>query len=75
MENGFEGRLYVLGPRVPAVKPRDTMMTTSSTLGFKVPSPILAARAEHSTECPDPRLCEKPIGSSSMTLPIALGVA
>ncbi|KAL2021140.1 hypothetical protein VTK56DRAFT_7446 [Thermocarpiscus australiensis] len=75
MEKHLGGSLYVMGPRIPQVRRRDTMGTTTSVLGFKVPSPVVAARAETSTECTDPRLCEKPVGSSSMTLPIALGVA
>lgn len=73
MENGIDGMLYAMGPRVPLAR-RDRMGTMTSTLGFKVPSPILAPRAQATEECTDPRLCEKPVGSSSLTLPIALGV-
>lgn len=74
MENGFGGNAYAMGPRVPLVKARDTMGTITSSLGFRVPSPVLARRAAATTEdCTDARLCEKPVGS--MTIPIALGVA
>lgn len=73
MENGLDGRVYALGPRIPPARPRVQVRTMTSTLGFRVPSPILVARAEE--DCPDPRLCEKPVSSSSLTLPIALGVA
>ncbi|KAK4130854.1 hypothetical protein BT67DRAFT_389786 [Trichocladium antarcticum] len=73
MENGFGGNAYAMGPRVPLVKARDTMGTITSSLGFRVPSPVLARRAAATTEdCTDARLCEKPVGS--MTIPIALGV-
>ncbi|KXX77660.1 hypothetical protein MMYC01_205409 [Madurella mycetomatis] len=74
MESGFSGRIYAMGPRVPAVRTRNLMRTTSSTLGFRVPAPVLVARAEETTECTDARLCEKPVGSSSMTIPIVLGI-
>lgn len=74
MESGFSGRVYAMGPRVPAVGARNLMRTTSSTLGFRVPAPVLVARAEETTECTDARLCEKPVGSSSMTIPIVLGI-
>lgn len=76
MENGFVGGVYAMGPRVPLLKPRGSMgtMTMTSTLGFKVPSPVLAAREATTTACTDSRLCEKPVGGSSMTLPIVLGV-
>ncbi|KAK3989836.1 hypothetical protein QBC44DRAFT_78671 [Cladorrhinum sp. PSN332] len=76
MEGGYHGQVvYGMGPRVPDLSKRGEPQLETSTFGFKVPSRILSARAE-STECTDPtgRLCEKPIGSSSMTLPIALGV-
>ncbi|KAK4189975.1 hypothetical protein QBC35DRAFT_513666 [Podospora australis] len=75
MEGGFNGQIYAMGPRVPGLSKREGgIPTMTSTLGFQVPHPVLAARAEATTECPDPRLCEKPVGSSALTLPIALGV-
>lgn len=77
MENGYAGGAYAMGPRIPLARKRDTMGTMTSTLGFKVPSRVLAARAT-ATETVDcnahPNLCEKPVGSSSLTLPVALGV-
>ncbi|KAL2257125.1 hypothetical protein VTK26DRAFT_631 [Humicola hyalothermophila] len=74
MDHGFDGTVYAMGPRVPSVTPRDRIATMTPTFGLEGPSPILAARAETSEDCSDPRLCEKPVGSSSLTLPIALGV-
>lgn len=69
MENG--GNVFAMGPRVPSVRARDTIGTMPSSLGFRVP--IIAARAEDE-KCTDARMCEKPVGGSSMTIPIALGV-
>ncbi len=76
MESGFDGVVYAMGPRVPMVK-RDipAMNTVTSTLGFRVPTRIITARAQASTtECTDARTCEKPVGSSSLALPVGLGV-
>jgi hypothetical protein len=74
MENGFGGNVYAMGSRVPLVKARDThtMDTVTSSLGFKVPSPVLAARSTETADCTVASMCEKPVGS--MTIPIALGV-
>lgn len=76
MEGGFHGHaVYAMGPRVPDLSRRGEPQLETSTFGFKVPSRVIAARAAATTtECLDARLCEKPVGSSSMTLPIALGV-
>jgi hypothetical protein len=73
MESGFIGGAYAMGSRVP-VRRRDNVGTTTSSLGFRVPSRILTARAEATTECKDPQFCTKPVGASTMTLAIALGV-
>lgn len=73
MESGFVGGAYAMGSRVP-VRRREYVATTTSSLGFKVPSRVLAARAESTTECPDPQFCKKPVGASTMTLAIVLGV-
>jgi hypothetical protein len=73
MEDGHVGATYAMGPRVPPVRMRAKRGTMTSTLGFKVPSRALAARAEKTTPCTDPQFCEKPVGQS-MTLPIILGV-
>ena len=72
MESRFVGGAYAMGSRVP-VRRRDAVSTTMSSLGFKVPTRILAARAEK-TECTDPQFCTKPMGASSMTIAIVLGV-
>lgn len=49
--------------------------TVTSTLGFRVPTRIISARAQESTtECTDARTCEKPVGSNSLALPVGLGV-
>ncbi|KAK4157460.1 hypothetical protein C8A00DRAFT_29608 [Chaetomidium leptoderma] len=74
MENGLVRNVYAMGPRVPLVKARDTAGTMTSTLGFKVPSRVVAARAETTSECTDARMCEKPAASKSLTLPIVLGL-
>ena len=75
MESGFVGGVYALGPRVPPARKRDAANTVTSTPGFRAPSRILAARAQTTTaDCSDPSACEKPVGGSSLTLPIALGV-
>jgi hypothetical protein len=74
MENGFAGGVYAMGPRIPPVNLRRDLGTMTSTLGFKVPAGSLIARADKGEECTDARLCEKPVGSSSLTLPIVLGV-
>lgn len=51
------------------------MPTMTSTLGFRVPSPVIVPRAAETTEdCSDPRACEKPVSTSSLTVPITLGV-
>lgn len=63
-----------MGPRVPPAKVRRNLDTMTSTLGFKVPARGLVVRADKGEDCTDPRLCEKPVGSSSLTLPIVLGV-
>ncbi|KAK4236165.1 hypothetical protein C8A03DRAFT_17176 [Achaetomium macrosporum] len=73
MEDGPVGITYAMGPRIPPVRMLAKRGTMTSTLGFKVPSRALAARAQKTTECTDPQLCEKPVGNS-MTLPIVLGV-
>ncbi|KAK4042267.1 hypothetical protein C8A01DRAFT_14086 [Parachaetomium inaequale] len=73
MESRFVGGAYAMGSRVP-VRRRDAVSTTTSSLGFQVPSRILAARAEKTTECTDPQFCTKPVGASTMTLAIVLGV-
>lgn len=72
MENGFAGGVYAMGPRVPLLRTRDTVDTMTSTLDSRVPSRVLAARADET--CSDPRMCEKPVGSESLGVPIALGV-
>ncbi|KAL2131965.1 hypothetical protein VTI74DRAFT_4392 [Chaetomium olivicolor] len=74
MDNGFNGGAYAMGPRIP-LKALNDMGTMTSTLGFKVPSRVLIARAEETTnECTDARSCEKPVGASSLTVPITLGI-
>lgn len=75
MEGGFlDGQLYPMGPRVPGLEKRGLAVEMPTPIsGIKFPRAVLAARAEE-TDCPDPRLCQKPVGSSSMTLPIVLGV-
>ncbi|KAJ4306870.1 hypothetical protein N0V88_000242 [Collariella sp. IMI 366227] len=74
MENGFVGGAYAMGSRVP-LKARNNVRTMTSTLGFRVPSPIMVTRAEKTTEeCTDARMCEKPVGGSSLTVPVTLGV-
>lgn len=75
MDSGFIGGVYAMGPRVPMVKPRDRIGITTSALGFKVPSRVLSARSGQGAECTDPQLCQKPVGSTSMTIPIAIGVS
>ncbi|KAK4122651.1 hypothetical protein N657DRAFT_574987 [Parathielavia appendiculata] len=44
------------------------------TVGLKIPSRIVAARAATTTACIDKNFCEKPVGGSSTTLAIILGV-
>jgi hypothetical protein len=73
MESGFTGGAYAMASRVP-VRRREYVATTTSSLGFKVPSRVLDARAESTTDCPDPQFCKKPVGASTMTLAIVLGV-
>ncbi|KAL2143891.1 hypothetical protein VTI28DRAFT_9879 [Corynascus sepedonium] len=71
MESRHHGGAYAMGPRIP-VRRHEVMSTTTSTLGFRVPSRVLAARAEETTrECED---CTLPIGASTTTLAIVLGV-
>jgi hypothetical protein len=73
MEGRFVGGAYAMGSRVP-VRRRDAVSTTTSSLGFKVPSRVLASRAEKTTECSDPHFCTKPITANTMTLAIVLGI-
>ncbi|KAK4111213.1 hypothetical protein N656DRAFT_769707 [Canariomyces notabilis] len=74
MEDGL-GAVYAMGPRIPMVRRGAQEMMGTTTLGLNVPSPVLSTRAEKTTECTDARLCEKPVGGSDLTIPIALGVA
>ncbi|KAL1838332.1 hypothetical protein VTJ49DRAFT_2793 [Mycothermus thermophilus] len=75
MGNEYVGNPYAMGPRVPAVRARDSLDMATSTLDFRVPSRVIVPRAAQTTEdCSDPRMCEKPVGSSGMTIAIVLGV-
>ncbi len=75
MASGLVGGAYAMGPRVPPARKRDLAGSMTSSLGFRVPSPVVAARAATTTaDCSVPGACEKPVGGSSLTLPIALGV-
>ncbi|KAK0634936.1 hypothetical protein B0T17DRAFT_502530 [Bombardia bombarda] len=76
MEDGIGGRIYAMGPRVPLIKARDTPEMGTITVGSSIPSRTLFGRAAATTtECLQANLCEKPVGGSSMTVAIALGVA
>ncbi|KAK3387064.1 hypothetical protein B0H63DRAFT_147960 [Podospora didyma] len=77
MDDDIVGHVYGMGPRIPAVKAREALKKMgTSTLGYRIPTRVLAARAAATTtECTDKQLCEKPAGSSSMGLAIGLGVA
>lgn len=72
MESRYVRGAYAMGPRIQSQR-REAVRTTTSTLGFKVPSRVLAARAEE-TECTDPQFCTKPVGASTTTLAIVLGI-
>ncbi|KAH6621012.1 hypothetical protein B0J18DRAFT_214235 [Chaetomium sp. MPI-SDFR-AT-0129] len=72
MESRYVRGAYAMGPRIQAQR-REVVRTTTSTLGFKVPSRILAVRAEE-TDCTDPQFCTKPVGASTSTLAIVLGI-
>jgi hypothetical protein len=74
MEDGL-GAVYAMGPRIPMVRRDAREMMGTTALGLNAPSPVLSTRAEKTTECTDARLCEKPVGGSDLTIPIALGVA
>ncbi|AEO61624.1 hypothetical protein MYCTH_2311961 [Thermothelomyces thermophilus ATCC 42464] len=72
MEGRYVESAYAMGPRIP-VRRRAAISTTVSTLGFRVPSRILVARAD-SDECKNPNGCTKPIGASTTTIAIVLGI-
>lgn len=84
---GFHG--YRLGPRIPVPPVDDPVLRLRHDIKFAatmttsdVPSRIMA-RADATTstgssQCSEgstSNLCEKPIGSQSMTIPIVLGIA
>jgi hypothetical protein len=68
---------YVMGPRVPPIRFRDRGDVATPVSGLQGPSRVMARDASTSTCGPNDNTgtCEKPVGSSSMTLPIVLGVA
>ncbi|KAK4101464.1 hypothetical protein N658DRAFT_425801 [Parathielavia hyrcaniae] len=63
-----------MGSRIPLVRARDTADTVTPTVGFRVPSRIVVARAATTSACANDNECEKPVGGSSTTLAIVLGV-
>ncbi|KAK3683504.1 hypothetical protein B0T22DRAFT_249167 [Podospora appendiculata] len=72
---GLDGRVYAMGSRIQVEK-RDPMNrfrigTLASALD-QIPTPTLVARAEET--CASANLCEKPGNSSSLTIPIAVGL-
>ena len=77
---GDVGRLhYGLGRRIPVVRRHGSMGIGSATLGSRIPTPVLVARAVVSSsdgkDCvANPNLCEKPVGGSQLTVPIVLGL-
>jgi hypothetical protein len=79
----FNGNGYRLGPRVPLqLEEVPEIMIPSLVSGMDSPARALAARADSTTsaasqtcDASNANLCEKPVSSSALTLPIALGVA
>lgn len=71
MDGRYVEGAYAMAPRIP-VRRRDAIGTTVSTLGFRVPSRVLVARDDE--ECKNPNGCTKPIGASTTTLAIVLGI-
>jgi hypothetical protein len=66
---------HAMGPRVPAVGPREVWRMGTATTGFKTPSRIgMMGRSETTTACVDANLCQKPAGGST-SLIIGLGIA
>ncbi|KAK1761329.1 hypothetical protein QBC47DRAFT_290774 [Echria macrotheca] len=64
---------HVLGPRIPsAMEPRDTPRLGTMAFGLNIPSRVVGRQAESS--CAQANLCQKPVSTSSLTIPIALGV-
>jgi len=65
---------YRLLPRMSW--PRDAVDAATRVPRDDIPS-VVVARAASSTSCDssNSNLCEKPVGSMSTTLPIALGIA
>ncbi|RFU30070.1 hypothetical protein B7463_g6241, partial [Scytalidium lignicola] len=73
-----------LGSRVLAAQHHAVFTTVDSILETHVPSPVLQVRADStstsdstataSASCTSAAMCEKPVSSSSYTIPVALGV-
>ncbi|KAL2160042.1 hypothetical protein VTH06DRAFT_1697 [Thermothelomyces fergusii] len=72
MEGRYVEGAYAMGPRIP-VRRRDAIETGVSTLGFRIPSRVLVGRSD-SDECKNPNGCTKPIGASTTTIAIVLGI-
>jgi hypothetical protein len=67
-----EGLAMALGPRVPGGSLRRNVDMGSLTWALNMPSRVMGRAAESS--CASANLCEKPVGGSTMTVAIALGV-
>lgn len=77
------GEGYALAPRIPSLNTRDELDGPGQVLGPRIPSRVMprdsaTTSATSSSTClpgDNSNLCEKPVGSNAMTLPIVLGVA